>query len=179
MTEFESPEIFYNRRIEDISVLALQLKQKRTIVSWARVLLIVLFVYLVIAFWSSGISNVIIAVLPVLIIFGFLVAYMVGLDDKILHHKLLTKINQEELAALQNRYPSTFDGDRYLTQLGSSGNDLDIFGHSALYPFVNRAFTEPGRNIMASFFVDTPAAKENIIAKQLAVKELLSQVTWR
>ncbi len=148
------------------------------LVSWARVILMLLLIYLIVTLWSSGISIMVMAVVPVLIVFGVLVSYTVGLDEKILHHKLLKQINEEELAALNSRYPAVFDGAGYIPRLGSSGNDLDVFGPSCLYPFVNRAFTEPGRDLMADSFLITPS-KEKVLQKQRAVKELRDMPEWR
>ena len=178
MVKPERPELFYQQQIGTLSDIALALKNRRTWVSWGRVVLILLLIYLVVTLWPTGIASLLMAVVPVLIGFGLLVSYTVGLDEKILHNKLLRQINEEELAALKNRYPAAFDGAAYIHRLGSSGNDLDVFGPSGLYPFVNRAFTEPGRDLMATWFSTTPA-KEEVLQKQGAVKALRDQPEWR
>jgi hypothetical protein len=178
MDKSEVPNQFYEQRIVSITETATALKNRRTLVSWGRVLLILLLIYLVVTLWPSGIASMAMAVIPVLIVFGFLVSYTVGLDEKILHHKLLRQINEDELAALKNRYPAVFDGAGYIPGLGSSGNDLDVFGPSCLYPFLNRAYTEPGRDIMAGWLLATPS-KDQVMQKQGAVKALRDQPEWR
>lgn len=178
MDKPEGSKHFYEQSIVAINESLTALKSRRTLVSWARVLLILLLIYLLVTLWPSGIVSIAMAIIPVLIVFGLLVSYTVGLDEKIIHQKLLKQINEEELAGLNHRYPAVFDGARYIPRLGSSGNDLDIFGPSCLYPFLNRAFTEPGRDVLADWLLITPS-KEQVLQKQGAVKALRDQPEWR
>jgi ABC-type multidrug transport system fused ATPase/permease subunit len=178
MDKPEGPKHFYDQSIAAINETLTALKSRRTLVSWARVMLILLLIYLLVTLWPSGIASMAMAIIPVLIVFGLLVSYTVGLDDKIIHQKLLKQINEDELAGLNHRYPAVFDGARYIPRLGSSGNDLDIFGPSCLYPYLNRAFTEHGRDILADWLLTTPS-REQVMQKQGAIKTLRDQPHWR
>ena len=56
--------------------------------------------------------------------------------------------------------------------------DLDIFGRSSVYQYINRTCSQQGNQMLAHWLLNAAEAQE-ILARQNAVKELSQQTIWR
>ena len=178
MNEAVRPVKFYHNRINSLKSATDKLKNTRSTISWARLLIIGAAIASVVWLWPEGFSMILLVLIPLLTLFGFLVSRSLKLDEQILHNKNLIQICGEEILELEGKHVARFDGSSYLQATGISGNDLDIFGPAGLYPFVSRINTEKGRDMFAHWLTVT-TDKETIISKQEAVSELADQTLWR
>lgn len=174
----EQPFGFYKSSIEVLKKEIARLVSSRSRISWLRVLIIAAVIAAVILLWSSGFGSIFLAIVPLFALFGFLVTRTLKLDEQLTHNRTLLRVNEEELAGLSGVHVPRFDGTKYLGSEGGSGNDLDIFGPASLYPFLNRANTERGRDLVAKS-LHTSASRDQILQKQAAVIELQQQTPWR
>ena len=55
---------------------------------------------------------------------------------------------------------------------------MDVFGRASLYQFLNRTTSELGAEKLATWLLN-PAAKETILQRQAAIKELATKNEWR
>lgn len=94
------------------------------------------------------------------------------------HAKFLAQINQEEI----NRFVHNFEGIDGGTQFQNPAHfytsDLDIFGRSSIFQFLNRTVTPSGQERLANW-LQNPATSEVLKNRQEAQKELIQKLDWR
>ncbi len=79
---------------------------------------------------------------------------------------------QRGLARLRHEWAGTGDaGDRFLPAHHLYAVDLDVFGRGSLFELVATCRTEAGRSALAAWML-APAAPEEILARQEAIREL-------
>lgn len=89
----------------------------------------------------------------------------------------LATINKNEINIL-NGMPAPYEnGKAYINTHHSYTYDLDIFGENSLYQFINRTTTSFGKEALASSLLNP--SKDEIIDRQLAIKELADQINFR
>ncbi len=113
-----------------------------------------------------------------LIGFGLIVQYHNQSKAKGQHLKHLAQINQEELQRMEGNLRSFAGGEKYTDPQHPYVADLDIFGPHSLFQLVNRSHTGPGRKKLADWLKNA-AEKQEITARQEAIRELGGQVDWR
>ena len=104
------------------------------------------------------------------------------------HEKLLqsirvrarvTEFYDRGLARLQDRWQSDGEtGARYLKASHPYARDLDIFGDASLFQFLNVARTRGGEDTLSKWLQE-PADREEIAARQAAVQELRGRLDFR
>jgi len=83
------------------------------------------------------------------------------------------------LARIQHRWPGAGDkGDRFLPPQHLYAADLDLFGHGSLFELLATCRTEGGRATLARWML-TPAAPDEVTARQAAVRELAPDLDLR
>jgi hypothetical protein len=83
------------------------------------------------------------------------------------------------LARIEDRWAGTGEpGDRFRNDHHLYANDLDVFGDGSLFQLLSIARTRAGEEALAGWLT-TPAAPEEIAARQLAVTELTSALDLR
>ncbi|WP_294618040.1 MutS family DNA mismatch repair protein [uncultured Bacteroides sp.] len=89
------------------------------------------------------------------------------------------EVNRQELAALD--YDTTgFDGgEEFVDPTHLYTFDLDVFGAHSLFRYINRTCTEPGKRLLASWLGQHLENKEEILARQAAVRELAPELSFR
>lgn len=116
-------------------------------------------------------------VFALLIVFRLLIYRDIANKEAIAHNRELLLINEAEIKALHHQYDSFDDGSQHMMQEHYYANDMDIFGPASLFRFTNRTVSEMGSAQLANWLMH-PAAKEDILARQQAVKELSSKAEW-
>ncbi len=157
---------------------SLQLKQKYNRFAYVRLIAFLLAITVVILLWSTS----------WLLGLGFAILFIVGfyrfvqwhqrIREKEKHHLALTKVNSNELRCLQHEYQQFDDGSTFLDHQHPYAVDLDVFGPYSFFQYTNRTTTAIGRNCLATY-LSNPAGKEEIEARQLAIKELSAKLDWR
>lgn len=89
-------------------------------------------------------------------------------------------INEAGLDRIQgrwNRFP--VDGREFSDDAHPYASDLDIFGHSSLFQWMNAAQTRLGRLALARLLSQPPRAAGLIAADQDMIRELAHRLDWR
>ena len=66
----------------------------------------------------------------------------------------LAKINQNEADAISGDMSAFETGDSYIDPKHDFSYDIDLFGHSSLFQYLNRTVTDYGRDILAEWLSD-------------------------
>ncbi len=93
--------------------------------------------------------------------------------------KNLTVINQNEADALSGNLSAFEAGNSYTEIHHDFSYDVDLFGNSSLFQYLNRTVTAYGRDILAGWLSDPYILSDDLIMRQEAVKELASKEVWR
>ena len=94
------------------------------------------------------------------------------------HFGILKKINEEECSSLQGDFRIYKEGSQYIDAAHPYSSDLDIFGKSSLFQFINRTTSTIGSDLLAET-LKAPAPVEEIHLRQTAVSELTPMIDWR
>lgn len=121
-----------------------------------------------------GLNNIFLvlgAFLFVIFLFAFLVFRQSKVDRKLQEAKVYLRINENELEVLNRKKNMYDDGIEFEDGKHPYSSDLDIFGPNSLFELVNRCATKDGVSELKSW-MEAPAQKEEITARQEAVNEL-------
>jgi len=178
MSENILPAVFYQQRIDALSQTLAILNKRKSFHGWLR-LLIVCTGAASIYFTSPNplwINVLLVACTSVI----FLIVLKKDLSnrDSISHHEHLLEINKQEVRYLNHQFAHQKDGSSFLEDESSYAGDLDIFGRSSVYQYINRTCSQQGNQLLAQWLLNAAEAKE-ILARQNAVKELCQQTIWR
>lgn len=178
-SETSSPEIIFKKRQHDFAALKNTFRRKANNVSMLR-----LSFFLAGAVWLGWLfyngQNTVGFIALFILYFAF--ALLVRWHKKLLynqqHNRILSQLNIEEISRLQGNLSLFDDGARYQISQHFYASDLDVFGLHSLYALVSRAVTVSGKNLLANWFQHA-AAKPEILARQTAVQEILTDLEWR
>jgi len=122
-------------------------------------------------FALNNVLIVLFAFLFVIFLFSFLVFRQAKVDRKLQEAKVFLSVNENELQILKRQKNMYDNGAAFEDSKHPYSSDLDIFGANSLFELVNRCATKDGVAILKSW-MEAPANKEEIIARQDAVNEL-------
>ncbi len=88
-------------------------------------------------------------------------------------------INQNEGKALSGDLSEFETGNSYTDSDHAFSNDVDLFGPSSLFQYLNRSITSYGRDILANWISDPFPLASNLILRQDAINELGKKEKWR
>src|SRR5450759_2106004 len=91
----------------------------------------------------------------------------------------LALINQNEAKALSGDLSEFETGSSYTDSDHAFSNDVDLFGTSSLFQYLNRSVTSYGRDILANWLSDPFHLTQNLILRQDAINELGKKEKWR
>jgi hypothetical protein len=168
----------YQQNIEKYNASLGDLKAFGSKIAWARFACIIVVIFLVV--WQWPVFQIIPSLFIVISIAAFLrlVAIAVNNTRKIEHTQHLISINEEELAIASGKFHQRYDGKDFLPTVHDYAQDLDLFGRASLYQYTQRAESEPGRREWAIWLLQS-AAPDEMIARQIAAKQLASEIHWR
>jgi hypothetical protein len=142
-----------------------------------------------VAFVFSAIVIVILAnerlVAPLLVLaplcivgFALLIKHHNEIDDAKQYAVFLKEINEQEVLRQKNKLSGFPAGETFFTRDHPYVSDLDIFGPHSLFQLIDRTTMESARTLLADW-LSVPAAKEVILERQKAIRELSPKVDWR
>lgn len=88
-------------------------------------------------------------------------------------------INQNESDALSGNLTAFNAGTIYTDPKHDFSFDIDLFGSSSVFQYLNRTVTGYGRDILASWLSDPYPLSRELKSRQEAVKELALKIKWR
>jgi hypothetical protein len=91
----------------------------------------------------------------------------------------LARINKNESEALSGNQSAFGTGEIYIDRRHDYSYDIDLFGNSSLFQYLNRTVTEYGSDILAKWLSDPLTLSANILQRQQAVRELAKKDKWR
>lgn len=156
-----------------------KLKKKLNILAFARVITFVLAAYL--GYLSIKIDLLLgLGVIAVLFgIFIYLVIHYLKKKDVLQIVKNLIGINSGEIEAIRGNISNFSGGEEFKDPTHNYTNDLEIFGDSSLFQYINRTCTYAGKNKLANWLRIPLNSKDKINRRQSAVEELSQLLDWR
>jgi Ca2+/Na+ antiporter len=91
----------------------------------------------------------------------------------------LAIINQNEADALSGNLSAFNDGSSYIDIRHDFSFDVDLFGESSLFQYLNRTVTGYGREILANWLSDPFRLSGDLYLRQEAIIELALKHKWR
>ncbi|MGV3656900.1 MAG: MutS-related protein [Chitinophagaceae bacterium] len=171
-------EIVYRQEQQRLQALLAEQKKKQSRLGWLRLAIII--VTAVAAFQAFAISAAagVIAILAGIAVFLVVVSIDVNNNNAISNTQKLLTINEDELKVLQHQFHHLYDGAHFAPDVHNYSNDLDIFGKTSLYQYINRCQSQQGRALLAQNFLE-PLPANSIEERQKAVAELAPLYQWR
>ena len=169
---------YYNQRISDFSD-----KEKECLIAERKLpfLRLLTIVIGLISFYFLFHINLIAAILVLFI--SFIIFFIIVKKDfrnsaikK--EYQLLKLLNEKEIESLNNIYSFADDGSRYKDESHPYSGDLDIFGDSSIYHYINRTTLSKSSDTLAAWVL-TPADNHEIEERNKAVAELSEKIEWR
>jgi hypothetical protein len=171
------PEDFYGQRIADIKENLKKLYKQKNLIGWLRLVTLILAILGVYYTWNLNITSIIISVLAGVSLFFFLVSKDTDNREEINNLEILQQLNKKELQHASGKFDDCYDGKNLEPEHHAYAADLDLFGKSSLYQYLNRCYAEKARLLMAKRFL-APLNKTEILEQQNAVKELSQKPFW-
>ncbi|MBA4141316.1 MAG: hypothetical protein H0X70_12635 [Segetibacter sp.] len=172
------PEQAYQQNVDKYIELLKKHKKTRSNLGWLRLIsVIAMGIAAYYGFVNSLLAGWIIVIAGIAL-FLFLVSLDLKNDEKIYHYEKLLLINRDELNILAGRYTHREDGLAFLPHEHAYAADLDLFGPSSIYQYINRCTSDQSKAFLAKSLLE-PARSEMILERQHAAKELKEQLHWR
>ncbi len=168
---------FYTTRKSEFNETCEALKKTIQKFGWLRTGVALLFFYVIYLAFSNTISWY--ALLPVIVLFVFLVSWHGKIQGRYDLYRNLEKLNRLELGVLENNYSEFNDGKAFVNPHHAYSYDLDLFGPGSLFQFLNRCGTAIGENKLAENLLKAQPTIGAIKKRQEAVKELSQNVEFR
>lgn len=168
----------YKKRSDKINSKNQFLLKKRNFQTILRVLL---FFGGITGFYFIFSQSVIIAFVFLIFISGAFIVTILSdnkLKKKLEFNNILKKINNSEICVLNHKFDHLIDGSEFISKDHPFSNDLDIFGKTSLFQYLNRSESFYGINILANW-LNSPSKIKETEKRQEAVQELTPQLDWR
>jgi DNA mismatch repair ATPase MutS len=169
----------YQQRVAAAQQEAAKYKKLANTYSLAR---LSIFAAIVIAVYVAVVNNnfVILAISVVVLLFAFmwLVARQGKFEALREYYQNLEKVIQNEVQSI-SAYANIYNnGSRFANDKHFYSADLDIYGPNTLFQLVNRSATSTGNEKLAAW-LSAFAAKETILLRQEAIKEIATKNNWK
>ncbi|MET0635581.1 MAG: DNA mismatch repair protein MutS [Chitinophagaceae bacterium] len=176
-TNHENAGTIYSGLVHDYKARAVRLKTQAAWLSFFRLALFILFLYVGYRSFVTGSSALIVLTLLMLAAFLLLVRWYDRVQNETSFYQALVKINLDELVFLETGNSPYAPGKEYTDPHHAYSYDLDIFGESGLFPYLNRCSTSFGKQALANSLLapDTKLINE----RQEAIDELKARLTFR
>jgi len=164
----------YSERITMLHKLEQRQKQKLNSFSQLRLAVFVIGLASVITLFWQKINSIGIAVLVVFIVaFTMIVIKHLKLKQDLERTQCKIRINQAYIDRTTGRWTSFKDmGLDFVDSKHPFSGDLDIFGRSSLFQWINIGNTFFGRTMLRDLLINPTKNKEDILKRQDAVNEL-------
>ena len=175
---YNEPFDFYKNRIDELEHALAKLNRKSTGIGWLRFLSVVITGLGIYFTWHFDFWITTVVTITGIAFFLFVVSRDTDVREEIDNTKTLLTINKKELNHLNDEYQNEYDGKELEPLHHIYAEDLDLFGKSSLYQYMNRCYSEKGKALLAERLLQ-PLSKEDILARQEAAKELAPKTQWR
>lgn len=173
-----SPHEIYKKRADDFRLQADKLQKRENHLSMARLISFFAAFLLFVLLFSLNTVAAVAALLAGLALFIALVISHGNTQKLKEYYANLTTINTLEAECINgvfNRFP---DGSEYLDHDHPNSYDLDLFGHTSLFQYINRTGSKLASDMLAQW-LKKPSAPDEILLRQKAADELRPLIDWR
>ena len=169
----------YTQRAAEAQLAADKYKNQANAYSLMRLgVFALLLVVVCVAIQQDNFTTLAVAVFISLFAFAWLVSRQVVFERQKQYFLDLKKVIENENGSILS-YTNIYDnGARFADEKHYYSADLDIFGNASLFQLVNRSATNTGNEKLAGW-LNAPAAKENILSRQAAIKEIANKNSWK
>ena len=129
--------------------------------------------------FTFSVTDGVILILLFTVLFLWLLKFYSKHSEKREFISNLASINQNEADALSGDLKAFDAGNSYSDIRHDFSFDVDLFGTSSLFQYLNRTVTDYGRDILASWLSDPFILSKDLLPRQKAIKELASKDKWR
>jgi len=154
----ETVEEIYNCRIKSFQLKVYELQKKENMLAILRLLVFIVAIVLLFIFMSVSLLLAFVLLLLGLSGLGFLVKYNINISKQKKHNQYLSEINEKEIQCIHGNFRSFNGGFGYIDKEHSYTSDLDIFGKSSLFQYINRTTSKPGSDKLADW-LNRPTSK--------------------
>lgn len=100
-----------------------------------------------------------------------------------LHRQVFLRSRQTVLQQYSARFSTDWhafrdNGNQFMTEEATQARDLDILGKNSLYQYLCAANTSEGKKKLAALLLQDAPAKDEIVNRQAAVRELTEKLTF-
>jgi ABC-type lipoprotein export system ATPase subunit len=173
-----NPTEFYSARTEYFSQQVNRLKKLENRLAIYRLITFVSAFVFLFALITFSLSIAVTTSVLLFFAFGILVKRHLLVEKHRKFNQYMETINRRELECINGNFSVFPDGSQYTDVAHPYTYDLDIFGKSSLFQFVNRTFSKPASDLLASW-LKAPAELQLIPVRQKAVEELKPLTDWR
>ena len=124
---------------------------------------------------SAGIISIVISA----VLFLYLVKLFSDHSEKSEFLGNLVIVNQNEADALSGNLSAFNDGSSYTDIKHDFSFDVDLFGASSIFQYLNRTVTGYGREILANWLSDPFSLSMELVLRQEVIRELALKDKWR
>jgi len=159
----------------------LEKKEEKRIVFISALRLLTFFggaVIIWIGFTKSNFAGSVLTLILLVMFLGLLKLFLVHSEKKDFFDNMAI-INQNESDALSGNLSAFDSGKIYSDIKHDFSYDVDLFGTSSLFQYINRTVTGYGRDILASWLSDPYNLSKDLASRQEAIRELSSKDKWR
>ncbi|MEP6681690.1 MAG: hypothetical protein ABJA35_00455 [Parafilimonas sp.] len=171
------PLHFYEQKVDGLKQKLQVLYNKRSAIAWLRFSIFIAICFAVYFLWSDGFLPITISIVCGIVLFLFIVSRDSDNKNSIKNLETILNINKDEINFLHQNYSDKYDGKDIEPSHHSYANDLDVFGQSSLFQYINRCNAEQAIKLFAERLLK-PLGKEKIIQQQSAIKEIRSKIDW-
>lgn len=169
----------YTERISHFNEAEIRLSRKINLLSLARLLNLVAFIWLLVLGIRSGTFLFYLPPVMMLVLFLYLISLFNILTGKRELCRKLLELNEKELSCLDHDFHDLPDGSEHADTSHPWSHDLDIFGTGSLYQYLNRSCTARGSRILAEMLCSEPGSADIIHERQKMVTDLRDRVEFR
>ncbi|MBO9153240.1 hypothetical protein ACFOTA_13550 [Chitinophaga sp. GCM10012297] len=170
----------YQQRIDEFTLQLGQTESRLKQLSLARLLCFVGILFFGVQYFrhNFGVEWLLGAALLLAGFVWSLVRYQHGKDHQALLQALLT-LNRKELRVVTEQVADFENGEMFIDDQHDFSGDLDVFGPSSLYQYLNRTGTLTGRQFLADWLQRPQQNVADIKAVQEAVRRLSGELEFR
>lgn len=161
-------EYYLNKHKESDSLIHTLTIQSKYL-SYLRLLLFIVGIYVIYMSWSTT-GILILSIVLSVGLFSWLVRRTNSVDKKLLYHQNFKSEIEEELKIADHIYDHRSNGEKYKDKQNGFTFDLDVFGKGSLFQYINRSLSEQGQLALAASYQSPDLTKIGL--NQAAIKEL-------
>ncbi len=171
------PANTYQQRIAAFQTAIAKEKKFTSTLSWARLFSFIVALYAAVEYFRHERNPLWLPLVAIgLVAFGWLLKKYTRAQRQLELLKTLLELNEKELKLVTANIADFDDGNIYVDDRHDFTGDLDVFGSSSLYQYINRTGTLSGSKLLAERFrnplQDVAAIEDTQAALQVLTPEL-------